>query len=144
METDPALRAAFAQGLKASAMVAAASLPLAAQFDNDDQRYFLLDWRKLNSLWCEQRSVREAVDLAQKQLTLLDSLSPRRVYEIQFMREPLFAAWVITLCPEPAVLQQFAPDILKVIAHFRYDRLYTSQFFPAELAYYRLKMAGLA
>lgn len=144
METDPALRTAFAQGLKASAMVAAASLPLAAQFDNDDQRYFLLDWRKLNSLWCEQRSVREAVDLAKKQLTLLDSLSPRRVYEVQFMREPLFAAWVISLCPEPAVLQQFAPDILKVIAHFRYDRLYTSQFFPAELAYYRLKLAGLA
>lgn len=143
MENDPALRTAYEQGLKASAAVAAASLPLAEQFDNEDRRYFLLDWRKLNSLWCEQKSVREALDLARKQVALLDSLSPRRVYELQFMREPLFAAWTITLCPDPAVLRQFAPKILAAIRHYRYDRLFTSQFFPAELAFYRLQLAGL-
>ena len=143
MEKDPALRSAYEQGLKASATVAAESLSLAEQFDNNDQRFFLLDWRKLNSLWCEQKTVRETIDLAKKQLSLLDSLSPRRVYEVQFMREPLFAAWVITLCPDPAVLRQFAPKICEVIRHFRYDRLYTSQFFAAELAFYRLKLVGL-
>lgn len=144
MEKDPALRAAYEQGLRASAAVAAASLPLARQFDNADQSFFLLDWRQLNALWCDQKSVREAVDLAKKQLRLLDSLSPRRGYETQFMREPLFAAWVITLCPDSAVLREFSPEILRIISLFRYDRLYTSQFFPAELAFYRLKLAGLA
>ncbi len=143
MEKDPELKAAFEQGLKASAAVAAESLPLARQFDNNDQKRFLIDWRELNALWCEQKTVREAIDLARKQLDLLDSLSPRRVYEIQFMREPLFAAWVITLCPDQAVLRQHVPEILGVIRHYRYERLYTSQFFPAELAFYRLKLAGI-
>ncbi|MDD4870311.1 MAG: hypothetical protein PHR77_07100 [Kiritimatiellae bacterium] len=143
MENDPKLKAAYEQGLKASAEVAVESLPLAEQFDNNDKQKFLLDWRELNSLWHKQKTVREAIDLAKKQLLLLDSLSPRRVYEIQYMREPLFAAWVITLCPDPAVLRQHAPAILKVIRHYRYDRLYTSQFFPAESAYYRLKLNGI-
>lgn len=143
LEADSTLKAAYEQGLKASAAVAAESLPLALEFDNNDQQRFLLDWRPLNTLWREQKSVSEAVTLAQEQLRLLDSLSPRRVYEVQLMREPLFAAWVVSLCPDPAVLRQHAPAILKAIRHFRYERLYTSQFFPGEAAYYRLKLSGV-
>lgn len=143
LETNPTLKAAYEQGLKASAAVAAESLPLAREFDNNDQRRFLLDWRELNSLWREQKSVSEAVTLAQEQLRLLDSLSPRRVYEVQLMREPLFAAWVVSLCPDPAVLRQHSPAILQAIRHFRCERLYTSQFFPGEAAYYRLKLSGV-
>lgn len=142
LERDPKLKAAYEEGLRASAAVAAESLPLALQFDNDDRQTFLLDWRAMNSLWHEQKSVQEARDLAIQQLDLLDSLSPRRGYEARLMREPLFAAWVITLCPDPAVLRRHAPAILEAIRHYRYDRLYTSQFFPAELAYYRLRLSG--
>lgn len=143
LERDPTLKAAYAEGLQASAAVAAESLPLALEFNNDDQQTFLLDWRALNALWCEQKSVKEARDLAVKQLGLLDSLSPRRGYEARLVREPLFAAWVVTLCPDPAVLQQHAPAILQAIRHYRYDRLYISQFFPAEGAYYRLKLSEI-
>jgi len=144
METDPAFKAAYEQGLGASVDVAAESLPLALEFDNDDRRTFLLDWRELNTLWREQHSVREALDLAYGQLRLLDSLSPRRVYEVQFMREPLFAVWGITICPDAQVVLPHAPAILAAIRHFQYDRLYLSNFFPAELAYYRLIALGLA
>jgi hypothetical protein len=144
LERDPALRAAYEQGLRASAAVAAESLPLALEFDNNDKRRFLLDWREINALWREQGSVREARELAMKQLALLDSLSPRRVYESRFVREPLFAAWVITLCPDQEVLRRHAPAILKGIRHYQFDRLYASQFFPAESAYYRLKLSGIA
>jgi len=143
LESDPVLKAAYEQGLRASAAVAAESLPLALEFDNNDQREFLLDWRELNSLWRPQNSVREALDLAREQLRLLDSLSPRRVYEVRLMREPLFAAWVATLCPDAEVLQRHAPAILAAIRHYRYERLYLSQFFPAELAWYRLKLSGI-
>jgi hypothetical protein len=143
LETDPALKASYEQGLRASAAVAAESLPLALEFDNEDRQIFLLDWRVLNTLWREQKSVREAHDLAVKQLELLDSLSPRRGYEVRLMREPLFAAWVITLCPDSEVLREYAPAILKAIRRYRYERLYTSQFFPAEAAYYRLKLTGI-
>ncbi|MCX6898557.1 MAG: hypothetical protein NT105_07640 [Verrucomicrobia bacterium] len=144
LETDPTLKAAYEQGLKASATVAAESLPLAEQFDNNDQQKFLLDWRELNTLWREQKSVSEASKLAHEQLRLLDSLSPRRGYEARLVREPMFAAWVVSLCPDPAVLRQHAPAILKAIRHYRYERLYISQFFPGEAAYYRLKLSGVA
>lgn len=144
LEEDPNLKAAYGQGLSASAAVAAESLPLALEFDNNDQRAFLLDWRELNALWREQHSVKETHELAEKQLCLLDSLSPRREYEVRLMREPLFAAWAVTLCPEPEVVRQHAPAIMAAIHHYRYDGLYLSQFFPAELAYYRLKLSGIA
>ncbi len=140
LETDPTLKAAYEEGLKASAAVAAESLPLALQFDNNDQQTFLLDWHALNTLWHPQGSVKETLDLARKQLDLLDSLSPRRQYEVRFMREPIFAAWVITLCPDSAVLERHGPAILEAAVHFHYDRLYFSQFFPVESACYRLTL----
>jgi hypothetical protein len=144
LESDPAIKAVYEEGLRASAAVAAQSLALALEFNNNDQQTFLLDWRPLNSLWREQKSVKEARDLAGKQLDLLDSLSPRRGYEARLVREPMFAAWVVTLCPDPAVLRRHAPAILKAIRHYRYERLYISQFFPAESAYYRLRLSGMA
>ncbi len=143
MESDPALKTAYEQGLRASAAVAAESLPLARQFDNDDRQTFLVDWHAINTLWHPQKSVKETLAQARKQLELLDSLSPRRPYEVRLMREPLFAAWVVTLCPDPAVLRQHAPAILDAIDHYRWDRLYLSQFFAAESAWYRLKLSGV-
>jgi hypothetical protein len=144
LENDPTLKAAYEQGLKASAAVGAEGLPLALEFDNDDRQEFLLDWREMNTLWREQKSVKDARELAEKQLRLLDSLSPRRGYEARLVREPMFAAWVVSLCPDPEVLRRHAPAILKAVRHYRYDRLYISQFFPAESAYYRLKLSGIA
>jgi len=141
LESDAKLKSAYEEGLKASAAVAAESLPLAVQFDNNDQQEFLLDWRAMNSLWRKQNSVGETRELALEQLDLLDSLSPRREYEARFVREPLFAAWVITLCPDPTVLRRYAPAILEAIRHYRHERLYISQFFPAESAYYRLRLS---
>lgn len=144
LETDPVLEAAYEEGLRESAKVAAESLPLALQFDNNDRQTFLLDWRALNTLWRPQNSVKETLDLARKQLDLLDSLSPRRVYEVRFMREPIFAAWVVTFCPDRAAVEPHLPAILAAIHHFRYERLYFSQFFPVESAYYRLRLSGMA
>ena len=58
-------------------------------------------------------------------------------------REPLFAAWVVALCPDPAVVRRHAPAILEAIGRYHWDRLYLSQFFAAESAYYRLQLSGL-
>ena len=144
LENDPALKSVYQEGLRASAAVAAESLPLAKQFDNNDQQTFLLDWRVLNTLWHRQKSVKETLELARKQLELLDSRSPRRQYEVRYMREPIFAAWAVTLCPDGEVLKRHAPAIVEAIRHYRYGRLYLSQFFPVESAYYRLKLSGVA
>lgn len=138
LETDPELKEAYYQGLCHSAELARDSLPPAAQLDNEDTRHFECDWRVVNELWREQSSVDEAVEVAMSQLAMLGSVSPRLPYEASLVREPLFAAWIVTLCPEQELVDACAPAILQAIRHYRYDRLYMAGFFAAELAYYRL------
>jgi hypothetical protein len=142
MEKDEAVRGAFARGLEASATLAMQSLPLAQQFDNDDERRFEPDWRKMNAQWKPQTTEQEAQRLAEAQLREFGKLSPRRGQETEFVREPLFAAWIVTLAPDKGALGKRAEEIEKTLAHYRYERLYYSQFFPAESAWWRLLLAS--
>ena len=139
LEQDSTRRAAYAHGLQASADLAMESLPLAEKFDNADQRRFDPDWRKMNALWKPQRTEAEAVQLANEQLKLFGKLSPRREVECNLVREPTAAAWIVTLAPDPAILKQRAPTVERVIAHYDYARLYYSQFFWVEAAWWRLQ-----
>ncbi len=139
LETDAELRAAYAQGLAASAAMAAPGVPLALKFDNASQAAFLHDWRVLNEWWQPQASEAEAVEVAERQSKELGRLSPRRYAEFVHMREPLFAAWVVTLCPDAAVVGAQREAILTTLAHYDYAKLNYSQFFPAEAAWYRLQ-----
>lgn len=138
LEEDRAIRAAMLAGLQASATVAMESLPIALKFDNDEERHFESDWRKLNASWVPQTSALEAQDLAQAQSRELGKLSPRRGQELSYVREPVFAAWIATLAPDKATLKQREADLLRVLGHYHYDRLRYSQFFPAEAAWWRL------
>lgn len=142
METNPERKEAYAEGLCHSAELAAESLPLALQFDHEDPRPYECDWRVINELWQEQHSVGEAVALAERQLSRLGQASPRWPYEASLIREPLFAAWVISLCPDEPTVQPHLPAIMQAIRHFQFDRLYMSQFFAAELAYYQLRLTA--
>lgn len=142
METDPALRDAYARGLTASLQMAADSLPLAEKYSNDNNLAFLHDWRVFNQWWQPQHSEQEAVDVAERQNKEFGRLSPRRYPEFVYVREPVFAAWVMTLCPDRTQVEPYREAILKVLAHYRYDRLYYSQFFPVEGAWYRLQAVG--
>lgn len=139
LEQDPALRAAYAHGMQASAMLAMESLPLAEKFDNADQSRFEPDWRKMNALWKPQHMETEAQTVAHDELKMFGKLSPRRGLECNFIREPTAAAWIVTLAPDQAILKQRAPAIARVIAHYDYARLYYSQFFWVESAWWRLQ-----
>jgi len=139
LETDPELKEAYYQGLCRSAELARESLPLALQFDNEDTRHFECDWRVVNELWREQSSVDEAVEVAVSQTRMLGRVSPRLPYEASLVREPLFAAWIVTLCPDTEFVRACTPSILQAIRHYRYDRLHMAGFFAAELAYYRVR-----
>lgn len=143
LESGRGRREAYAQGLRHSALLAAESLPLAQQFDHDDPRPYSGDWRALNELWQEQHSVAEAVALAERQLRRLAEVSPRWPYEANLMREPLFAAWIVALCPEGEVVAPRVPEIEAALRHYRFDHLHLSQFFAAELAYYQLREGRL-
>lgn len=139
LETDPDLRARYLAGLRQSAETALASLPLAENWDNADTSRFEHDWRVMNDSWHPQRTEQEAQELAQAQLRAFGKIAPRRGLETRFVREPCFAAWVVTLAPDDALLRQHAPAIEKVIATYDYSQLIYSQFFPIEMAWWRLQ-----
>jgi hypothetical protein len=138
METDAKLRDAYAQGLRASAELAAKSLPLCREFNVNGTERFEHDWRVMNEVWKPQHSEAETVEVANAGLRVQGKASPRLVLEKNLMREPCFAAWVVTLCPDAALVAQHREAILEVITHYRCHRLYLSQFFPIESAWYRL------
>ena len=128
------------KGLAASLNLAAGGLSLAAGFDNDATAPCLLNWRTLNLWWQPQHSEAEAVAVAERQAKELGRLSPRRGPEFNLVRESLFAAWIVTLCPDRTLVEPHRSAILAAINHFDYKRLYYSQFFPAESAAYRLQL----
>lgn len=138
LETDPALCDAYAQGLRASAELAVRSLPLCRQFAGAGTAHFEGDWRVMNEAWKPQHSEAETVAVANAGLRVQHRASPRLHLEKDYVREPCFAAWVVTLCPDAAFVAQQRDAIIAVIAHYQYDRLYLSQFFPVESAWYRL------
>jgi hypothetical protein len=140
LETDAVLKSAFSKGLTASAALAAESLPLAAQFDHNDTTTFNPDWRpSMLPLWKPQQTEQEAQDLAHLQLREFLKVSPRRSKETAFIREPTAAAWIVTLCPDAAVVRKHAADIERIITRFDYSKLYYCTFFWVESAWWRLK-----
>lgn len=139
METDPAMREAYASGLKGSAALSALSLPLCKKFDPDNTEHFEHNWRLMNEAWKPQLSEADAVAVANAGLRVQHRVSPRLHLEKDWVREPCFAAWVVTLCPDKAFVAQHREAILGVIRHYRYERLYLSQFFPVESAWWRLQ-----
>jgi hypothetical protein len=92
----------------------------------------------MNEAWQPQHSEAETVAVANTGLRVQHRASPRLHLEKDYMREPCFAAWVVTLCPDGALVAQHREAILEVVTHYRFDRLCLSQFFPVESAWYRL------
>jgi hypothetical protein len=140
LEKDEALRADFAKGLQASADLAFKNLPMAEKFDPNDKSVFDPDWRKsMLPMWKPQQTEAEAQKLAEEQVRAFLKQSPRRSKETEFVREPTAAAWVVSLAPDQAILKERAAGIERVIAHYDYTKLYYSQFFWVESAWWRLQ-----
>lgn len=139
MEKDPALHAIYAEGLLHSAELSAQSLPLIEKFDVHGTERFSIDWRVMNAAWKPQLSEQDAVDVAKAGLRLQGQDSPRLHIEKNYLREPCFAAWVVTLCPDRDYVQSQRSAIEKVITHYQFDKAHLSQFFPVESAWWRLQ-----
>lgn len=143
LETDEPRRGRYAEGLRRSAETALASLPLAERWDNGDRSPFAYDWRVMNDRWRPQQTEQEAQQLAEAQLRDFLRVSPRRNLETQLVREPTFAAWIVTLAPDRGLLARRAGAVRRVATRYDYARLVYSQFFPVECAWWRLRSAGL-
>lgn len=140
METDAAWKAAYAEGLRHSAELSAKSLSLIEKFDVNGTEVFNVDWRMMNEAWKPQHSELDAVKVAEAGLRVQSKASPRMHIEKDYLREPCFAAWVVTLCPDRDYVGSQRPAIEKVITHYDVSRVYLSQFFPIESAWWRMKM----
>jgi len=139
LESDATLKADYARGLVASSTLAAEALLLAQQWDNADTSPFEMNWRMMNADWKLQTTEKEAQELAMVQIKTFLKVAPRRGKETAFIREPTAAAWIVTLCPDTAVLNAHAPEVEKVITRYDFAKLYYSQFFWVEMAWERLK-----
>lgn len=144
MEKDEALRAAYAKGLRATAAMAVEGMSYREKFAQDNSTLFDNDWRKLNEYWRPQQTENDATEVAAIQLSAANKLSPRRRAELAYAREAVFAAWVITLCPDREVMKQHEPEILATLAHFQADKLHFVSFFPIECTWWRLRAAEVS
>ena len=94
----------------------------------------------MNEAWKPQNSEAEVVEVANLGLRVQSRRSPRMHIEKDLLREPCFAAWVVTLCPDRELVAQHRAAIEKVITHYDFSRVYLSQFFPVESAWWRMQL----
>jgi hypothetical protein len=123
MEDNLAWRVRYASGLQKSADLALQSLPLADQWNNADTSHFEHNWRVMNELWHPQHTEQEAQKLAELELRSFGKIAPRRGLETSLVREPTFAAWIVTLAPDERILEQCAAAVEKVIASYDFPVL---------------------
>lgn len=139
MEDDSSIRHQFQCGLDANANGAARFISRFRDYDNSNTLAFDINWRALNDLWKPQAEIGEAVQLATRQYSAWNRLSPRRVAEADGMRDPLFAAWIVALSGNAQLIASAREDIRGALTHYRWERLHTCLFFMAECVHWQLQ-----
>jgi hypothetical protein len=137
-EMDADFAPEFRKGLDANAAGAARFIGKFRDYDNDNELAFDIDWRKLLPTCRPQKDISESVKLATEQYRIWNKQSPRRVDEADAMRDPLFAAWIVSLGGNDDLISQARTDIDAALAHYDYQRLHTCLFFMAECVHWQL------
>lgn len=133
METDESLRSQYRIGLAVNAKNALATIGAHKQFDNKDAKVFgEANWREVFVPWQPQKTQADA----EKQSRIADKTKrgERKHYECKYMRNPLAGAAVIAFAGDGTGRDA----VERAIRHYDYSKLYRSEFFFAECAYYAL------
>ena len=133
IETDPAVRAVYRQGLAVNAQFALPALETYAQFDNADQKvYGHARWREVYATWFPQKTQEDARRLSE----IIDKkkAGTRKYYESTWMKNALAGAAIVALAGD----QSGQAAVLKAVSHYDYAKLNMAEFFFAEVAYYAL------
>jgi hypothetical protein len=128
LEEDLGIRAVFARGLSENAAAARHYVVQHRWFRNDDPTPYNLDWRSLNEHWQPQSNIDQALAVANTQRPHWFWANPRKVYEEHTMREPLWAAWIVSLDPEAKHWEAALPEIEMALCHYDWRRLYSATF----------------
>lgn len=142
MESDAAVRQQFRQGLDKNAASAARFMGQFRRYDNDNQLAFDINWRQVNDHWRPQTEIGEAVKVAVAEYKAWNRQTPRRLAEADLMRDPLFAAWIVTLSGNADLIARAQADLHGLLAHYRWERLYTCLFFMSECVYWQSQQAN--
>ena len=111
-------------------------------FDNHHSKAFTENWRLLNPLWKPQPNIAATLELAMQQVREWDKLSPARGYEDKYMREPLFACWVVLLSGNKTLISKHESVLKNALMHYDWKQLNTSRFFVVIPAYYEAALNG--
>lgn len=144
MESDPAVRADFQRGLDANAASACRFISGFRKYDNDNTLAFDVRWRLLSEAWRPQAEIGEAVKVATAQYRIWNRQSPRRLAEADQMRDPLFAAWIVAMSGNQALISKAREEIRGALTHYRWEKLHTCLFFMSECVYWQLRREASA
>lgn len=134
LEKDPAMKAKFTEGITANKELALEFAKDFSQFDNDDEKVFgNADWRACYPVWYPQQTLQDAITIAGTGDK--EKIGTRKRYERSLMTNPLAASSIIALAGD----KTHCPLIEKVVRHYDYSKLYLSEFFYAEFAYYAMR-----
>ncbi|WP_050028394.1 hypothetical protein [Verrucomicrobium sp. BvORR034] len=142
-EEDPQWKKAYAQGLSATARAAVPHLARRYKYRRDNKSTFDIDWRFLNQHWIAQADCDAAIQLARTQLPKWAEHSPRSPWEDDCMREPLFAAWMISLSADDDVMAETYSRVTELLSTYEWGGLYTSLFFIAVAVHYQTELHHL-
>ncbi len=143
LETEPRIKKRFQAGLDLSAERVTVFLAQGLRYERTNTLHFDPDWRFLNMSWKPQHTCDEAIALAKTQLPLWAERNPRSPYEDETMREPLFAAWIITLSGNKKLIKPHRDAINSLLRRYDWQGLYTAAFFVAVNVHYQLMKEGL-
>ena len=131
METDETLRAQFRAGLIVNATNALAAIGAYKEFDNNDTKLFGdANWRSVFIPWHPQKTQVEAEQLSK--IADKTKRGERKNYESKYMRNPLAGGAIVALAGDSSGRDM----VERTIRHYDYSKLYRSEFFFAECAYY--------
>jgi len=143
LENDAQVKAAFQKGLDVSAERVVKYLAQGLRYERTNALHFDPDWRFLKAAWKPQQTCDEAIALARSQLPLWADRNPRSPYEDETVREPLFAAWIITLSGNRKLIGQQKEAIQGLLTRYDWRGLYTATFFVAVNVQYQLLKEGV-
>lgn len=137
METDESFRSQYRAGLAINARNALATIEAHKEFDNNDMKVFgEANWREVFTTWRPQATQADAEALSR--VADKTKRGERKHYECKYMRNPLAGAAIVALAGDGTGRDA----VERAIRHYDYSKLYRSEFFFAECAYYALPLKG--
>ncbi|MBU2904002.1 hypothetical protein KO529_04330 [Arenibacter algicola] len=131
LEKNRYIRSKFLDGINSNRTFVMEYAKEFTKFDNNDKKTFgNKEWREVYADWYPQFTIDEAINVSK--LSNKDKIGQRKGYEKVYMTSPLSAVSIIALAGNSKDCEL----IDKIISHYDYSKLYLSEFFYAEFAYY--------